>query len=167
MELDNNMNLMNMVKKYFRNIIFSLIVTIAGGYSVHLLTKQDKPQEIKSQGNSSIVNNIKDNNGVIHNHNNTFINTILNNTTFINIIFNNTPTLPVFNLGKKVYDAFESNACVTLEIIHLSNNVLYDFAKTNLRTYEFLTNTLEEDLFKSHCTKMSEAINLLQGRNDH
>ena len=86
-----------MVKKYFRNIIFSLIVTIAGGYSVHLLTKQDKPQEIKSQGNSSIVNNIKDNNGVIHNHNNTFINTILNNTTFINIIFNNTPTLPVSN----------------------------------------------------------------------
>ncbi|VVH58464.1 hypothetical protein BAZOLSSOX_1789 [uncultured Gammaproteobacteria bacterium] len=152
-ELDNNMNLMNMVKKYFRNIIFSLIVTIAGGYSVHLLTKQDKPQEIKSQGNSSIVNNIKDNNGVIHNHNTTFINTILNNTTFINIIFNNTPTLPVFNLGKKAYDAFESNACVALEIIHLSNNVLYDFAKTNPRTYEFLTNTLEEDFFKSSCTK--------------
>jgi hypothetical protein len=119
-----------------------------------------KPQEIKSQGNSSIVNNIKDNNGVIHNHNHntTFINTILNNTTFINIIFiniifNNTPTLPVFNLGKKVYDAFESNACVALEIIHLSNNVLYDFAKTNPRTYEFLTNTLEEDFFKSSCTK--------------
>jgi hypothetical protein len=87
----------------------------------------DKPQEIKSQGNSSIVNNIKDNNGVIHNHNTTFINTILNNTTFINIIFNNTPTLPVFNLGKNVYNDFESNACAALEIIHLSNNVLYDF----------------------------------------
>jgi hypothetical protein len=63
------------------------------------------------------------------------------------------PVLPVFHLGKKAYDAFESNACVTLEIIHLSNNVLYDFAKTNPRTYEFLTNTLEEDFFKSSCTK--------------
>ena len=62
-----------MVKKYFRNIIFSLIVTIAGGYSVHLLTKQDKPQEIKSQGNSGIVNNMKDNNGTInHNYYNTY-----------------------------------------------------------------------------------------------
>ncbi len=153
MELDNNMNLMNMVKKYFRNIIFSLIVTTVSGYFVYLLTKQDKSQEIKSQGNSSIVNNMKDNNGVIHNHNTRFINTILNNTTFINIIFNNTPTLPVFNLGKNVYNDFESNACAALEIIHLSNNVLYDFAKTNPRTYEFLTNTLEEDFFKSSCTK--------------
>jgi hypothetical protein len=55
------------------------------------------------------------------------------------------PVLPVLHLGKKAYDAFESNACVVLEIIHLSNNVLNDFAKTNPRTYEFLTNTLEED----------------------
>jgi hypothetical protein len=47
----------------FANIIFSLIVTIAGGYSVHLLTKQDKPQEIKSQGNSGTIN---------HNYYNTY-----------------------------------------------------------------------------------------------
>ena len=134
---------------------------------MYLLTEQDKSQEINSQGNSGVSNNIGVNNGVVKNFN-------------FNFNIPALPVPPVLYLGKKVYNTFESNVCVALEIIHLSNNILYDYAKTNPPAYEFLintleevlfkeflTNTLEEDLFKSHCTKMSEAINLLQGRNDH
>ncbi len=147
MELDNNMNLMNMVKKNLRNIVSkiipSIIVVTVSGYFLYPLTKQDKSQEIKSQGNSSIVNNIKDNNSVIHNHNNISI---------------NIPVLLVFHLGKNVYNDFESNACAALEIIHLSNNVLYIFAKTNPSTYEFLKN-LNFEFFlkikKHHLTQCS------------
>ena len=137
-----------MVKKiYIPFIVFLAIIyniniirpTVIGCL-VDLFTKQDQSQEINSQGNSGISNNIKISDSVIK---------IKNLTLNIPAL----PVLPVLHLGKKAYDAFESNACVTLEIIHLSNNVLYDFAKTNLRTYEFLTNTLEEDFFKSSCTK--------------
>ena len=107
-----------MIKKYLRNIIFSLIVTIAGGYSVHLLTKQDKSQEINSQGNSVIVNNMKDNNGTINHY-----------------YYNYYPYVPpVLSVTNKINDLY--NLYVTLEM-------LTNFFKTNPYVYEILKNNLE------------------------
>ena len=137
MELDNNMNLMNMVKKNLRNIvskiISSIIVVTVSGYFLYPLTKQDKSQEIKSQGSNGV--NMKDNNGTIN----------------YNIYPYVPPVLSVTNKINDLYDLY-----VTLEM-------LTNFFKNNHYVYEILKNNLEGELSKfqdfTHTPKVQRSIN--------
>jgi hypothetical protein len=107
---------MNMVKKiYIPFIVFLAIIyniniirpTVIG-YLVDLFTKQDKSQEINSQGNSGV--NMKNNNGVIN-----------QNTYNTYNIYPSTP--PVLNVAKKINNLYD---------LYVTLKMLTNFFKNNL-----------------------------------
>ncbi len=152
------------IKNRQTKIYITFVVVLAIIYNINIIrptvivdlfTKQDKSQEINSQGNSGTVNNIKYNSGGVHNQNTMISIPIRLAFHFGKNIYNdfesNIPIRLAFHFGKNIYNDFESNACVALEIIHSSNNVLYDFAKTNPHTYEFLENLNSEFFLRDFC----------------
>ncbi|CAC9491690.1 hypothetical protein [uncultured Gammaproteobacteria bacterium] len=105
-----------MVKKiYIPFIVFLAIIyniniirpTVIG-YLVDLFTKQDKSQEINSQGNSGV--NMKNNNGVIN-----------QNTYNTYNIYPSTP--PVLNVAKKINNLYD---------LYVTLKMLTNFFKNNL-----------------------------------